>query len=177
LPEEIRNPTQYYDPAGTWTNPHYITGPEDGYCALSPSDSDRLYVSGFGFNIPANAVIEEVYMGMLNITNVIGADAFPMMAMFFKGYTMGFSGYRCGVAVAAIICRCADCLWAESTNLAEIIGFTPDDINLENFDVYVYISQPVDYGRRALYDAVYLRVVYSVPVIKKRIGNGLAFVG
>jgi len=97
------------------------------------------------------------------------------MRFYIGGATFAEGFYDCG---AGVLCSCSDAnaRVREGTVDLSIVSVSPDDLNNENFDFYFYGSAfwATYIG---LIDAAYIRVIYTIPPLKKKIiTNGLIFV-
>jgi len=169
LIEEVRYPTAYAEEVvGTWVNPQYAVGEHDGSCAIckyAPTqgvDRERLFLSGFGFNIPANATLEHLTIGLHGVgyisDNIVGV-AIKKVIMF------GWSTSVCPV----VICTCNRATDHEYPyNILDDEVYTPEDLNTENFTFWNDGLGKVE-TYAGLVDWSWIRVIYRVVVPIPRI--------
>jgi len=177
LIEEVRYPTAYAEEVpGTWVNPQYAVGEHDGYCAIckyAPTQGvtlERLFLSGFGFNIPSGAVLEHLTIGLHGVGYI--SDSVIGVAIK-KVITFGWDSGLCPV----IVCTCNRALDHEYPyDILDTEAYTPEDLNAENFAFWNYgVGRVATYA--GLVDWSWIRVIYSVPVVVKReYMDGLVYV-
>lgn len=160
-------PTAYNNP-DSWSNPAYADGVEDNLCAsksLSGAGSHEsvFYVSGFGFAIPADAIIDSVIVGCkcgksgdaLGIAYIFPNDAFIMLMI--------------GYFPSAVSCAVTSWITADVTTYLDSGGnpttWTPAKLNGELFAAYVFLFQEYPNSITAYMDAYYIEVTYHVPAV------------
>jgi len=175
--EVIKYPTSYYivgDP-DAWTNPEYILGEHDGNCAIAETNqsTNRLYVTGFGFNIPSNAILDYIYFGA-HMRGYYVTEQSILMYLAIGGYTFVEAADFC----PQLFCGCADAVDTEyPDNVLELVSVTPDDLNSENFQ-YWFRGSGTYNMRSGVIDWCWLRVGYHLPTLAKKIlGDGIVFIG
>jgi hypothetical protein len=181
-------PTSYLDPNSLWSNDAYADGPEDNNCASCRPILPGLYsirLTNFGFNIPLNAIIDNVY---INLKGVL-YDLFGLPTNSFLGAefcaTRGASsacvyGNACAVSTSQVLCS-QTTYAGEYDVLPSIIAdgysLAPSDFNNETFQFWIAFAmgQPPPGRQNAFVDAGYIRVVYHMGGVKRRLllGEGL----
>lgn len=159
------------DVSADWSNPSYAIGAPDGNCALAKKKQSKCYLSSFGFNIPSNAVIDEIYIVYKMVGYYYGAAKGDYAtAALHKGYITCSVDKTCLTLIQ--YCYCADTVEADSQDWQPTftlggIPFTVDDLNNENFDLSIYDVALENGLERAWFDAVGIKVEYHVPVVAK----------
>lgn len=172
-------PTAYNNP-DNWIDPAYADGVEDNLCAsksLSGAGSREslFYVSGFGFAIPADAIIDSVIVGCkcgkwgdgIGIAYVYPNDAFMELII----------GYFPTAASCALTSWITLDVTTYLDNGFNPVGWTPAKLNGELFSAYVHLYQEYPNSITAYMDAYYIEVTYHVPVVaKKPLMDGFIFI-
>jgi len=184
VPEVKKYPTSYTK-YGTWVDPNNILGAPDGLCArharMGSEDVESMTLHGFGFNIPSDAIIKEIYVGTRGIgyNDFVGCGA-PYYGTYIRKH---FHYQPVGVQESSCCCSdvtvgCADSIDHEMKILESLFP-TPDELNNEtNWHFKVWNGSGYPLGNNGFYDACWIRVIYELPPppIGYTYGDGLVHV-
>jgi hypothetical protein len=173
-------PTAYTNPLPplNWINPANVLNVEDGLCTrrqLINAMPYTLAVSGYGFALPSNAVLEHVYWN-------------------HKGYSYTSSGQRQANSLVFHFTHddydadsdfgTSDCssstYHADDVNNDALVhqgSLTVADLNAENFKTtLVGVRVGLDIFSTVFVDACYIKVIYHLAAAKKGLMDGFIFV-
>jgi len=157
-----------YDNVGSWTNPDNILGGHDDSCASKSTNvaGDYDLILFFDINLPSNAQLEELYHGFHAIKgDYLAGVVFDLQNRFKVGAN---TSVLSAVLYSGLIPGCDNCGDKESSNLLDFMNVTVNDLNNGNFDYRVRLDLNEDKAVIGLVDFVWLRVVYTVPTVKKK---------
>jgi len=179
-----KHPSAYVDESDVWTDEEYALGPEDELCAWTKRRGDldgpnRLFLSGYGFNIPSNANITRVEIGIKSVScNAYGLTyAGPMyFVLRFDDTDVTVSGIETDCPIS-----CADAAYYKTSDITSILDhygkLYPGFFNNEEFTSFCYQGGGIAIGNEGYLDAVYIEVEYTVPIVAKHIsGDGLVWI-
>ena len=177
-----KHPTAYNDESNVWTNENNALGPEDGLCAYTnrfgrKDGPNRLFLSGYGFNIPSNATITRVEIGIKSVScNAYGlAYAGPMdFVLRFDSTDILVGGIEKDCPIS-----CSDASYYKVSDITSVLDFYgklyPDFFNNEEFTTFCFQGGGIPIGNEGYLDAVYIEVEYTVPVtVVRMMGDGFA---
>jgi hypothetical protein len=143
--------------AVAWTNPGNVTA-EDGNSATATvglaSDSQYLFATGFGFSIPAGAVIQGIQAGVKHAC--MNGDVQDEKIRIIKGGVVGTTD------------RSSASAWPTSLTFAQYGGgsdlwgltWLPSDINASNFGLAIQAQS--SFSDTAAIDVVYITITYTL---------------
>jgi len=184
VPEVKKYPTSY-TLYGTWVDPDYILGAPDGLCAqhlrMGEEDVQSMTLHGFGFNIPSDAIIKEMYVGSRGIAyNLYVGCGAPYYATYigkhFHYEPIGAYTEYCCCSDTTV--SCVDVIDHEMAIPSSLFP-TPDELNQEkNWHFKVWNGSGYYLRNYGFYDACWIRVIYELPPppIGYTYGNGLVHV-
>jgi hypothetical protein len=173
---ETKNPSVVGINEG-WTNPSDVLGSANNICAYYSGWVEvytvKLYAHTYGFNIPANAIINSLKFGVKIATSQV---------WFTSIFTYGeIKNTRTNITwgtdeVINNPSSCSASVWKETPELASY--FTVDDLNNENFTTCVIARNALaEWFGDHYCDAMRIVVDYSVPVaVPKVFGDGFTWV-
>lgn len=160
--EVTKNPSETVSNTGAWTNT-VNSWVKDDVCAYKFQFTPGVrsfVVSKFGFDIPADAVIDEVYVGFhAKLCHYTGT---PYLAALTVTLAKGVNAGEAGAAEQEGLGSCLVCVDAESVNLQGLLGLTVNDLNTDDFTVTVTL-RVVEATWYGLVDEIWIRVVYHLP--------------
>jgi len=168
-------PTAYTNP-DSWSDPAYALGVADGYCTekgIVGSASKYLYLSGYGFTIPANAVLDNVFIdhkGMINTNPPSG----QVLTFVFKDDAF----QECPDTQSDVVFGggCDQTAYKGEVDILPLLvdPLSVADLNNETFTTYLHAAGALPVGQYFDCDAAYIRVVYHVPTVttRKCFGDG-----
>lgn len=170
------------DVGAAWGDEANTTGVDDGSCGYVAGcgEANRLEMSSYGFNIPAGSTIDNVYVGFHVVGSSVWGYRSTMVLKFMKTHN-GSTAYNHSKDGYIVVKTCADCENSESIDIQPVFTgagqpITVDDLNNENFEIWIWHGA-ISYclGLEFFLDATWIRVVYTEPVVKAPLGDGLTF--
>lgn len=154
-------PTLWSDGVG-WTNPQRVIGAPDSLCATfgtTAATDRRIYVSGFGFAIPAGSTINSVKVGMHAL--IQNGQNLAAQHLFVVAWDrLGLSSVN-----AANKSAFSGCGFCSDSDTSCGYALTVDDFNDEDFTAYIQAVCTFDNGFwwYATNDADWIEVDYTEP--------------
>lgn len=150
----------------SWTSPDNALGAEDGVCTyktMLAGGNKYLWLSGYGFAIPAGAIIDNVFIDHKGIiaANVEGNILSFSFIHEFQTVNDNGSDTLLGASCASVAYK------GEYDVLPDLAGgrtITVDDLNNEVFTTCLHATCLFPNAVFRV-DAAYIRVVYHVPVV------------
>ena len=150
----------------SWTNPQNVyDGVEDGTTCASKNfvaqGTKYLYLSDYGFDIPAGAVLDNVFIDHKGIIDCSITAAQVLIFVFrfnFQDIIDGQSDVLYGGS-------CANTAYKGEVDILPLLRgsvLTVADLNDETFTTYLQATATIASVHRFYCDAAYIRVVYHV---------------
>lgn len=171
-PDEVTKYPTVVDAVGQeWVDEDNMKA-DDGVCCrpVGQGDANGLECSSFGFDIPSNAILTHIYLGLDAAGyNVYGSAYRP--TMYFSIRVIINGGLKTGASIMGSgppAVDCSDCEQDE-LNVFSILSYyfsnaeLIDLFNDETWDwMRAYYTSSLPIGNYVYYDCVWIRIVYTV---------------